>query len=187
MGDSEFDSFFDDTPAPAPAAEEADPFADGAPAVAAPAPDMGEMGGMDMGGMDMGGMGDGGMSNDMADMSSAFVTSANLSDSGPLTEWRAANRKKMEERAAASKAELDKIVAQAEADRTAFYEQRTQTIESAKKSNREQEAALKETLDGQSTKDNLWESVVELVDLQAQKDSGDITRMRQTMLAMKNE
>jgi hypothetical protein len=182
MGDSEFDSFFDDTPAPAPAAEEADPFADGAPAMAAPAPDMG-----DMGGMDMGGMGDGGMSNDMADMSSAFVTTANLSDSGPLAEWRAANRTKMEERAAASKAELDKILAQAEADRTAFYEQRTQTIESAKKSNREQEAALKETLDGQSTKDNLWESVVELVDLQAQKDSADITRMRQTMLAMKNE
>ena len=42
----------------------------------------------------------------------------------------------MEERAAASKAELEKITAQAKADRDAFYEQRTSTIDATKKSNR---------------------------------------------------
>ena len=46
---------------------------------------------------------------------------------------------------------------------------------------------MKEALDTNATKDNLWESVVELVDLQSQKDSSDITRMRQTMLQMKND
>merc|ERR1712216_673174 len=108
MGDSEFDSFFDDAPPPAAdtggeAAEAfGDSFTDAPPSE--PAADMGGMG--DMGGMDM--------SAGMADMSSAFVTTANLSDSGPLAEWRTANRAKMEERAAASKAELDKILAQAE-------------------------------------------------------------------------
>ena len=52
---------------------------------------------------------------------------------------------------------------------------------------REQEAALKDALDSHAQKDNLWESVVELVDLKAKEDASDISRMRQTMLAMKNE
>lgn len=42
----------------------------------------------------------------------------------------------MEERAKASAAELEKIKAQAESDRQAFYEQRTKTIDAAKKANR---------------------------------------------------
>jgi cytochrome c556 len=53
-----------------------------------------------------------------------------------VSEWRAANRKKIEERQAKSKAELDKIKAQAQTDRDAFYEQRNKTIEACKKSNR---------------------------------------------------
>jgi hypothetical protein len=52
---------------------------------------------------------------------------------------------------------------------------------------REQEAALKESLESHAVKDNLWESVVELVDLQSKEGATDISRMRQTMLAMKNE
>ena len=52
------------------------------------------------------------------------------------SEWRAANRKKIEERQAKSKAELEKVLAQAEVDRKAFYEQRTKQIDVVKKSNR---------------------------------------------------
>lgn len=193
MGDSEFDSFFEDAPAgdaPAPATDDA--FA--APADAAPA--MPADGGFDFGG-DAGApafdsapapdTGMGGMGNDMADMSSAFVTSANLTESPALSEWRAANRKKIEERQAASKVELDKVLAQAEVDRKNFYDQRTKQIDATKKSNREQEAAMKEALETNAVKDNLWESVVELVDLQSKDGATDIARMRQTMLAMKNE
>jgi hypothetical protein len=203
MGDTEFDSFFEegepqeqepvaeatedpfgDAPADAPeAAEEAagefdfgdapaadaNAFADPEPAAAEPVADMG-MG--DMSGMDMRG---------------AFVTSSNLSDSGPLSEWRAANRVKMEERAAASKEELNKILAQAQSDRDAFYAQRKQTIEATVKANREAENSLKESRAADAVKDNLWESVTELVDMQAKADGSDISRMRQTMLAMKND
>ena len=87
MGDSEFDSFFEETPAEAPAAPAGDdPFASGGDAPAAPAD----------GGFDFGGdaapvaeapiaMGAPDMSNDMSDMSSAFVTSANLQESPALT------------------------------------------------------------------------------------------------------
>merc|ERR1711908_111397 len=89
MGDTEFDSFFDDAPAPAaaPAASD-DPFGDAPADVAAPAGDDFDFGApaaeapteapaMDMG---MGGLD---MSAGMGDMSNAFVTTANLSDSGP--------------------------------------------------------------------------------------------------------
>merc|ERR1711934_270197 len=149
-------------------------------------PDMGNAfadasmgGGMDMGmGGEMGGMGD---------MSNAFVTTANLCDSGPLAEWRAQNRADMEERASASKAQLDEIVAQAQSDRDAFYAQRQPTLDATKKANREAEASLKDSRASDAVKDNLWESVTELVDLQAKQDGSDISRMRQTMLAMKNE
>merc|ERR1711988_1784550 len=110
----------------------------------------------DMGGLDM--------TAGMGDMSGAFVTTSNLSDSGPLAEWRAANRKKLEEREAASKAELETILAKAKEDRDAFYNQRQQTIDATKKANREQENAVKEAAASHATKDNLWESVVELVD-----------------------
>jgi len=192
MGDTEFDSFFDDAPAPAaaPAASD-DPFGDapvdaapaggddfdfGAPAAEAPteAPAMGDMGGLDM-------------SAGMGDMSNAFVTTANLSDSGPLSEWRTTNLAKMQERAAESKAKLEEIQKQATTDRDNFYAQRQETIDATKKSNREAEAALKDSLASNATKDNLWESVVELVDLQTKGEGSDISRMRQTMLAMKNE
>merc|ERR1712178_391148 len=67
------------------------------------------------------------------DMSGAFVTSSNLSDSGPLQEWRAANKAKLEERAAESKKQLAAILAQAKTDRDQFYAQRQQTIDSTKK------------------------------------------------------
>jgi len=46
---------------------------------------------------------------------------------------------------------------------------------------------MKEALETNAVKDNLWESVVELVDLQTKDGATDIARMRQTMLAMKNE
>jgi len=225
MGDTEFDSFFEDGEAPAANPVDENPFGDApveagsgfgdgdvfgdgggdvfgdagcdnaAPAADTEAFDFGDAapcvadesmgGGMDMsmgGGMDMS-MGDmGGM-----DMSNAFVTTANLCDSGPLAEWRAQNRAEMEERAAASKAQLDDILAQAQSDRDAFYAQRQATLDATKKANREAEASLKESRASDAVKENLWESVTELVDLQAKQDGSDISRMRQTMLAMKNE
>ena len=52
------------------------------------------------------------------------------------SEWRTANRKKIEERQAASKIELDKVLVQAEVDRKSFYDQRTKQIDATKKSNR---------------------------------------------------
>jgi hypothetical protein len=88
MGDSEFDSFFDDgadaAPAPAPDAGGGDPFG------SAPAPDQAGGEGFDFGGDTAAdapiAMGEApAMGNDMADMQSAFVTSANLSESPALT------------------------------------------------------------------------------------------------------
>ena len=91
MGDSEFDSFFEDTPAgdaPVEAPTGEDPFAGGAVMGGDEAPAFGG----DFGGdsapqvadapMAMGG---GDVAQDMGDMSSAFVTSANLSESPALT------------------------------------------------------------------------------------------------------
>merc|ERR1712159_630507 len=130
----------------------------------------------------MGGMGD--MGGEMADMSSAFVTSANLTDSGPLAEWRKENQKKLEARAAESKKKLDAILAQAKSDRDAFYAQRTATIEATKATNRQQEQAKIDERNSAATKENLWESVGELVDMKAKADGPDISRMRQTILAM---
>ena len=52
------------------------------------------------------------------------------------SEWRAANRKKIEERQAKSKAELQKVLAQAEADRNQYYEQRQKQLDVVKKANR---------------------------------------------------
>merc|ERR1712093_402786 len=98
-----------------------------------------------------------------------------------------ANKAKLEERAAESKKQLDAILAQAKTDRDQFYATRQQAIDSTKKANREQETAQKEALESNATKDNLWESVVELVDMQAKGEGNDISRMRQTILAMKNE
>lgn len=79
MGDTEFDSFFDDgapaaEPAAAPPADDSFDFGADDSTQPAPAaePTPGGMDSMDMG--DMQGM----------DMSSAFVTTTNMTDSGPL-------------------------------------------------------------------------------------------------------
>ena len=86
MGDTEFDSFFEETPAEDTAPATEDPFAAGGDAPETPAE-----GGFDFGG-EAAQVGDApsfesapDMSNDMSDMSSAFVTSANLQESAALT------------------------------------------------------------------------------------------------------
>jgi len=153
------------------------------------APTMGggmDMGGMDMGGMDMGGMGGMDMGG-MGDMSSAFVTTANMAATGPLAEWRSANEQKIAERSATSRVELEKIQAQAKEDRDNFYAARTANLDASKKAHRDAESQLKDSRQTASVKENLWESVMEMVDVQTKTEGEDITRMRQTMLAMKNE
>merc|ERR1711935_93256 len=131
MGDTEFDSFFDE-PAAADAAMFADPlvsefaqepepscddsmqgFEEPAP-FAAPAP--------------------------APDMSAAFVTTQNLSDDSPaLSAWRAENQIKLSERAAQSATALAKLTQDAAAARSLFYEQRKIETSAACKANSEEE------------------------------------------------
>merc|ERR1711924_146487 len=118
--------------------------------------------------------------------SGAFTTTQSLGDSGPLAEWRAENRKKIEEKAAKSKAALAEIQAKAKSDRDAFYAQRQATIDATKKTNREAEKALKENQASAVAKDNKWESVTDQVDLQGKQDA-DVARMRQVMLSLKQD
>merc|ERR1711865_636518 len=178
MGDTEFDSFFDE-PAAGDDAMFADPlvsefaqepeascddsmqgFEEPAPfAAAAPAPDM----------------------------SAAFVTTQNLSDDSPaLSAWRAENQIKLSERAAQSATDLAKLNQDAAAARSLFYEQRKIETSAACKANSEEEAMSKQAKAELAQKDNLWESVTDMIDLQAKGDGKDVARMRSVMISMKN-
>eukprot|EP00658_Telonema_sp_P-2_P080277 TRINITY_DN7957_c0_g1_i1.p1 TRINITY_DN7957_c0_g1~~TRINITY_DN7957_c0_g1_i1.p1 ORF type:complete len:185 (+),score=62.81 TRINITY_DN7957_c0_g1_i1:197-751(+) len=123
----------------------------------------------------------------VADMSNAFVTTQNLAcDSPALAEWRAANSAKLAERAAQSATDLAKMHEEAKNARDLFYEQRKTSTEASAKANREEEASTKEAKDALAQKDNLWESVTDMIDLQAKGDGKDVTRMRSVMISMKN-
>merc|ERR1712010_387329 len=171
MGDTEFDSFFDE-PASDPVGDvaaddqlfaptEAAPmFDEPAPVAADPAP---------------------------VDMSNAFVTTQNLcADSPQLAEWRAQNQKNLADRAAKSAEELTKMNTEAKSARDLFYEQRKTEMEAAAKANKEEEDMAKTAKAELAQKDNLWESVTDMVDLQAKGEGKDISRMRSVMISMKN-
>merc|ERR1712166_541657 len=188
MGDTEFDSFFDE---PAPAGD--------APVEAAPEPAADCDGGFDGGfdapadapvteeAQDFGGGFDAPADAPMADMSNAFTTTQNLaSDSPALQAWRAENETKLAGRTKKSNEDMAALLETAKEDRDTFYEQRKIETDAAAKSNRDDEALSKEASDALAQKDNLWESVGDMIDLQAKGDGKDVARMRSVMISMKN-
>merc|ERR1711865_616267 len=212
MGDTEFDSFFDE---PAPAGD--------APVEAASEPAADCDGGFDGGfdapadapvteeAQDFGGGFDAPADAPMADMSNAFTTTQNLaSDSPALQAWRAENETKLAGRAKKSNEDMAALLETAKEDRATFYEQRKIQTDAAAKSNRDDEALSKEASDALAQKDNLWESVGDMIDLQnlasdspalqawraenaftttqnlAKGDGKDVARMRSVMISMKN-
>merc|ERR1712166_256203 len=123
----------------------------------------------------------------MADMSNAFTTTQNLaSDSPALQAWRAENETKLAGRAKKSNEDMAALLETAKEDRATFYEQRKIQTDAAAKSNRDDEALSKEASDALAQKDNLWESVGDMIDLQAKGDGKDVARMRSVMISMKN-
>merc|ERR1711865_990070 len=107
MGDTEFDSFFDE---PAPAGD--------APVEAASEPAADCDGGFD-GGFDAP------ADAPVTDMSNAFTTTQNLaSDSPALQAWRAENETKLAGRAKKSNEDMAALLETAKEDRATFYEQR---------------------------------------------------------------
>merc|ERR1719162_1358278 len=191
MGDTEFDSFFDEPAAgDAPVAEAAAPVADDAPEdmFAMPAEDTMDCGMPAEEPMDCGmGCFDAPCDAAVADMSSAFTTTQNLaSDSPALQAWRAENEKKLGERAKKSNEDMAGLLEQAKKDRDTFYEQRKTKTDAAAKANKDEEDLSKESKAALASKDNLWESVSDMIDLQAKGDGKDVARMRSVMISMKN-
>merc|ERR1712086_813565 len=175
MGDTEFDSFFDE-----PAAGDAPVEAAEAPADASEdmfaAPRDCSMGGFDAP-----------CDAPAPDMSSAFTTTQNLaSDSPALQTWRAENEKKLGERAKKSNEDMAALLEQAKKDRDTFYEQRKIETDAAGKANKDEEDLSKESKAALASKDNLWESVSDIIDLQAKGDGKDVARMRSVMISMEN-
>jgi len=191
MGDTEFDSFFDEPAVgDAPVAEAAAPVADDAPEdmFAMPAEDTMDCGMPAEEPMDCGmGCFDAPCDAAVADMSSAFTTTQNLaSDSPALQAWRAENEKKLGERAKKSNEDMAALLEQAKKDRDTFYEQRKIETDAAGKANKDEEDLSKESKAALASKDNLWESVSDMIDLQAKGDGKDVARMRSVMISMKN-
>jgi hypothetical protein len=193
-GDTEFDSFFDepaagDAPveaAEAPADASEDMFAapqDDACDAPADAPEDMFAAPQDC---SMGGF-DAPCDAPAPDMSSAFTTTQNLaSDSPALQTWRAENEKKLGERAKKSNEDMAALLEQAKKDRDTFYEQRKIETDAAGKANKDEEDLSKESKAALASKDNLWESVSDMIDLQAKGDGKDVARMRSVMISMKN-
>lgn len=103
-----------------------------------------------------------------------------------LQTWRAENEKKLGERAKKSNEDMAALLEQAKKDRDTFYEQRKIETDAAGKANKDEEDLSKESKAALASKDNLWESVSDMIDLQAKGDGKDVARMRSVMISMKN-
>merc|ERR1739848_177818 len=116
------------------------------------------------------------------DMSNAFVTTQSMVDSPALAAWREENQKKLAERAAKSAEELATLNNEAKAERDRFYEQRKMETEASAKANKEEEELSKNAKAELAQKDNLWESVTDMIELQAKGDGKDVSRMKSVMI-----
>ncbi|CAM9094747.1 unnamed protein product, partial [Heterosigma akashiwo] len=93
-----------------------------------------------------------------------------------LREKRAVEEQAAEEAKQKAKAELDH-----------FYAQKEKTFEAKMSKNRSEEQVLLEQLEADLESDNPWERITNLVDLQAEGDDVDKSRMRSILIQLKNE
>ena len=117
----------------------------------------------------------------MADSLTEDVAAPAASD--PIAAWEEQHAKEVQAKDEKESHDLDALKAKAEQDLAFYYEQRKATIDSRKKTNRENEEAMKASAGVGSE----WERAVNMLDLQIHADRRDTSRMKQVLFRLKNQ
>ncbi|KAJ4460233.1 hypothetical protein PAPYR_3623 [Paratrimastix pyriformis] len=102
----------------------------------------------------------------------------------PLQQFEIEHAQFLQEKQRKSSEAQEKVIAEAAQDLAKFYETRTESIRKRATQNREEEALTKQHLE--STEGTVWERACDLANFQ-QTFKKDTTRLRQTMLRLKNK
>lgn len=115
-----------------------------------------------------------------------FYGSVQEEESSPLRQYQIKHDSLLREKAARSEEKHKQITAKAQADITNFYKEKALARESTEANNRVSEQQFIADLESTLANAQSWESVGNLVDLQAKPVGKDTTRMRQILVQLKH-